>query len=213
MPVRRVPMSYTSVTGRKSLASGTRAVATESKLEYDFVTLMSFDPDVTEIEEQPVAIIYDDNGKRRSYTPDFLIKRRAACPILAEVKPSRFVKGDVKRKLNAGKRYAATRGWSFQLWTEREIRGPMLKNAQFLLGYKETTRPPDAVEQILRTIRHGDARPICDVVAELWPEDDARAAGLPTLWHLIACRTVFCDLDREIDMSSAIWLEEGARDD
>ena len=132
---------------------------------------------------------------------------------MAEVKPSRFVKGDVKRKLSAGKRYAATRGWSFQLWTEREIRGPRLKNAQFLLGYKETTRPPDAIEQILQTIRPGIARPICDVVAELWPEDDARAAGLPTLWHLITCQTITCDLDREIDMSSLIWIEKSADDD
>jgi len=49
--------------------------AFESSLERDFLLLLDFDPEVVLYEEQPVTINYhDDQGRRRRYTPDVLVR-------------------------------------------------------------------------------------------------------------------------------------------
>jgi hypothetical protein len=51
--------------------------AFESSLERDFLLLLDFNPDVEFFEEQPVKIVYHDaKGRRRTYTPDVLVRYR-----------------------------------------------------------------------------------------------------------------------------------------
>lgn len=49
------------------------AVAFESTLERDFLIRLEIDPNVLAVESQPFTIEYIDNGKKRVYTPDFLV--------------------------------------------------------------------------------------------------------------------------------------------
>ena len=128
------------------LGEGKRPIAFESKLEADFITLISSYPDVTSIEEQPISIFYQDKDRKsRRYTPDFLIKRYGAAPVLVEVKPSRFVNARLEPKLNAGRQHAASRGWAFEVWTEKEIKIPRLKNAQFFASFRNIQPNADFV--------------------------------------------------------------------
>ena len=113
MPVRRIPIGRNSITGRFSGGPGGGGIGFESTLERDFVRLMAFDPNVTDIEEQPVRIEYTDaDGRPRSYTPDYLVHRRGAPPLLAEIKPERFLTPDLESKFDAARHYAAARGWA-----------------------------------------------------------------------------------------------------
>jgi hypothetical protein len=51
--------------------------AFESSLERDFLLLLDFNPDVEFFEEQPVKIVYHGaKGRRRTYTPDVLVRYR-----------------------------------------------------------------------------------------------------------------------------------------
>lgn len=49
------------------------AVPFESTLERDFLIRLEVDPNVLAVESQPFTIEYVDNGKKRVYTPDFLV--------------------------------------------------------------------------------------------------------------------------------------------
>lgn len=144
MPVRKIPRSSGSITGRFSRGPGGGSIGFESTLERDFVRLMAFDPDVTDIEEQPVRIDYKgDNGRPRHYTPDYLVQRRDAPPLLAEIKPTKFITPDLEPKFAAARRYAAARGWVFEVWTEREIRTTRLNKIRLLeRAQRETWRTP-----------------------------------------------------------------------
>jgi len=86
MPVRTIPLSHSSVTGRLASRSGQPSIAFESSLERDFAVLQLFDPAVQSIEEQPVRIDYKaPTGRATRYTPDFLVIYRSDVP------PSRLV--------------------------------------------------------------------------------------------------------------------------
>lgn len=144
MPVRTIPRSHNSITGRYFIDPARGSVGFESTLERDFVRLMAFDPDVTDIEEQPVRIDYeDDEGRPRHYTPDYLVQRQSAPTLLAEIKPKKFLKPELEPKFAAARRYAASRGWMFEVWTERDIRTTRLDKILLLeRSLRETWRTP-----------------------------------------------------------------------
>jgi hypothetical protein len=118
--------------------------AFESSLERDFLLLLDFDPDVEFFEEQPVKIVYHDaSRRRRTYTPDVLVRYRTdppparhTKPLLCEVKYRDDLRQhwtDYRPKFRAAGRYAQQRGWRFRLVTERHVRTPYLDNVKSLL--------------------------------------------------------------------------------
>ena len=101
MPVRRIPNSHSSVTGRRFQGNGRRVVSSESKLEGDFVTVARFEwPDAI-IEGQPVRIYFWENDRRRHYTPDFLVRRPHITPLLLEIKPTEKLVPELQQKFDA----------------------------------------------------------------------------------------------------------------
>ena len=88
MPVRTIPKHSRSLTGLVPNTRTQAMTAFESSLERDFLMLLDFDPDVELFEEQPVKIGYhDDNGRRRTYTPDVLVRYRTDRPQARHTKP------------------------------------------------------------------------------------------------------------------------------
>ena len=137
MPARRIPLSYRShVTGGQPFIPGARAIAHESALERDFVTVCRFDPEVIGVEEQPVTIYWTDAaGRQRRYTPDYRVVRRSGTD-LVEVKYRNDLWAnweDYKPAFIAARNWAARQGMRFKIATERHIRGPVLANAKRLL--------------------------------------------------------------------------------
>jgi hypothetical protein len=70
------------------------------------------DPDVLMSKPQPCSIPYPWEGTTKHYTPDILVIYEGRTPELEEIKPRRVIEND---KLNTGRRFAHSRGWTFKV--------------------------------------------------------------------------------------------------
>jgi len=113
-----------------------QTVMWESQIERDFIYLLEFDNDVTFFKGQPERIIYKHERKPHRYTPDFLVERNSITE-LVEVKPASKV-NDPKNimKFLAGTEYCKTKGYTFKVVTDKQIReGSLLSNIKLLHRY------------------------------------------------------------------------------
>lgn len=210
MPVRKIPRSYTSLTGQHAWVPGGGSVGVESILERDFVSLMAFDDDVTKIEEQPVRIVIEDN---RSYVPDFLVTHASRTQRLVEVKPKCILdkrQEEFAPKFSAASRYANQRGWTFEIWTEEKIRVPRLENAKFLLPFRRDPLDPGLTARLIRHLSISGSLSIHELVSSCWNDKNEQSRGLAALWCLLSIGNISADLDTELDMTSPIWIEDVA---
>ncbi len=220
-PARKIGLGRRSLTG--FLTSGRKVDglgAFESALERDFFVLLEFNPLVLAWHPQPVRLkVPTSEGKRaKHYTPDVAVEYTDAPGgtelqrvELCEVKYRDDLKENwakLKPSFKAARAYARSQGWKFTIYTEDEIRTPRLKNAKFILPYG------------VRGIDDGD---IARIAMELRPlgksspttflrrfDVSERGRFLGVLWHMVAKGYVVMDFDREITMSSDMYLHEHA---
>lgn len=206
MPVRSIPRSHRSVTGRQPVA-GQRTVGVESSLERDFVLLCQFAPDFIGIEEQPVLIPVA--GGRR-YTPDFLVTWAAPKPPdLVEVKYQSDLAAQAEvlaPKFAAAEAYAHEHGWRFMVATDHEIRTPRLTNAAFLLPFRGRAIAPGLSARLIQALRNLGTANATELLAAAFPRPDAQITALPALWHLIAGFRISADLNAELTMDTPLTL-------
>lgn len=214
-PVRSVPLGRRSVTGRLARGKNGSSVAFESTLERDFFLILEFDPTVLDYWEQPVRIEYEARGRIRTYTPDVFVRHlRDAIPginlrpWLCEVKPLavlRAEKAALEPKFRAAEEFARKRGWEFRVFTEREIRGPYLENAKFLLPYRNA--PPDTahVRLLLELVLDVEETDPEELLRRVTSDKWERATVVPALWHLVATKRIGTDLTLPLTMRSRIW--------
>lgn len=223
MPVRRIPPSHRSLTGRVAGAKCVGEAAFESTLERDLLLVLEFAPVAAVYEVQPVRIPYvDERGRARTYTPDVLIHRQhpdgsSLAPLLCEVK----YRTDVKRysaverrvvvaKFRAARRYARERGWCFRLLTERHIRSPYLQNARFLLPFRTHPARTERLARIVRRVEERGSEPADQLLAAV-AEGPGRGAHsdyswcIPGLWHLLATGQLVADYTVPLTMQTAIY--------
>jgi hypothetical protein len=220
MPVRKLPRSSRSITGRFPSQKRGGVAQFESTLERDFFLLLEFDPAVRSFEEQPLSIEYQDAGGRlHHYIPDVRIDYHPACspsfpPHLIEIKyeADLVAQHDALRpKLQAAMRYAAARGWVFRVLTERDIRTPRLANARFLLPYQQL--PPDDLAEarlIAALERQGPMTPSV-LLYPFGSDAEERAHLLCTLWRLLATGRIHTDLERPLGPQSRLVLAPSLR--
>ena len=219
MPVRTVPKNYRSLTGLVPNTRTQSMTAFESSLERDFLLLLDFHPDVEFFEEQPVKIVYHDaNGRRRTYTPDVLVRyrndrpqARHTKPLLCEVKYRDDLRQhwvEYRPKFRVAQRYARQQGWRFQVVTERHVRTPYLDNVKFLRPYR--ARPGNDVyrTQLLSTLATLGATDPATLLAAVCQDRWQQAQLLPMLWQLIATRHIGADLSQPLTMHSCLWLQK-----
>jgi len=101
-----------------------RMVHWESLVERDLILHMEYDPLVANYQEQPTVIeYYDEQGKVRSYFPDFLVQRADGSEYLVEAKPaSRLLTPKVRDKLAAVALRLKEMGREFRVMTDVVIR-------------------------------------------------------------------------------------------
>jgi hypothetical protein len=193
--------------------------AFESSLERDFFLLLDFDPDVEFFEEQPVKIIYSDaNGRRRTYTPDVLVRYRKDSPqanhtkpLLCEVKYRDDLRqhwAEYRPKFRAAGRYARQQGWRFRLMTERHVRTPYLENVKFLRPYRTLPVNDSDRTQLLSTLATLEATDPASLLAAVFEDRWQQAQLLPMLWQLVATRQIGADLEQRLTMQSGLWLQK-----
>lgn len=112
-------------------------IRTESMLEFDMCFHLEYSPDVVSFESQPQGFHYEYQGKRLSYTPDFLITHSSGQQQLLEVKPlSKTQRPDFQSKFIQKQQAAQKLNLSLILITEKQIRtGHLLNNFKLLHRY------------------------------------------------------------------------------
>lgn len=130
MPVRKIPKSASSITGRAYSVCSGRSLGHESGLERDLYLSSAFLPGLQSIEEQPARIESSTN----SYHPDTSIRLVIEGPwntstkaLLIEVKYlADLIKQweELRPRLQLGLDYARGLGMTFKVITDQEIRGP-----------------------------------------------------------------------------------------
>lgn len=184
-------------------------------LERDSMILLDVNPEVQSFLVEPLTIPYVmPSGKQSHYTPDHLIHYHGSHPSMwVEVKPKRqLLKNRAlwKAKFAAATEEAQRRGWEFAVWTEQEIRGPVLENAAFLRGFLQ--RPPDngmqrALLTKLEALQATTVKQLLDGVAS-----DAldREHLIPQLWQLIALRRIQANWQEQLTLHSRIQAVEAS---
>ena len=214
-PVRKIKPTYLSLTGEVPGKADDEMQAFESSLERDFYTLLRFDLDVANFWIQPMTIEYDDdNGKTHGYTPDVFVRHRddlvpAKRHLLCEVKPRDILRKkwyEFKPGFSAANIHARQQGWRFRIMTEREIRTPYLKNARFLLRYRELDPNDPNIPLLLETLGKLEQRTPRDLMDSISTDRFEQARIVPFLWNLVSRKLVGVDLTRLLTMSSELWL-------
>ncbi len=219
MPVRKIPKTYRSLSGQTASRKLNRAAAFESSLERDLLTLLEFSPEVSIYEEQPLTIEYTDEKHHiRTYTPDVLIvySDEAASSygithVLGEVKYRTDLFShwkELKPKFKAARAFCRKRSWLFRIFTEVEIRTAYLKNAQFLLPYKEYSANQPESERLLETLNHLESASVSQLLDDHAPNETMRLQLIPYIWHLISIGKIHTDLNSPLTMKSQLWMEE-----
>lgn len=214
MPVRRIPKSHVSITGRHASVKSEGRADFESLLEADHLILLDFAFDVRTYEVQPAKVPVP--AKKTSYVPDALVHfhgdttERVRPSELIEVKPEALLKkhrAEYAPKFEAARAYAEERGWVFVVKTEHDIRTPRLSNLKFLRRYRGLDIDAADAAQVIDRIRAAGGR--CSERQLL----DTRVIGeserlrlLPVLWHMVVTGQLFADLDLPLADNSMIAL-------
>lgn len=206
-PIRKIGVQTRSITGR--VPTGQKY---ESSLERDLMLLLMFDPTVSIYTPQPTTISYQDNGVWRKYTPDGLIEWHNSWqqkPTLLEVKyREAFRDGNWKtliKKFRAAKSYAKTQGWDFKIYTEDDIRTPLLENIKFLSRYKDVDDPLLIQLKIIDELESVQNSTPRTLIESIFQDKWNQARALPVVWSLIARRVICCDLSIPLTMSTELW--------
>lgn len=213
-PVRTIGTSRRSITGK--VAFGGKSIAFESSLERDFLVLLDFDSTVDDVFEQPVRITYTAaDGRKRYYTPDFLVEYGSGARVIYEVKYRISLQEEwntLKPRFRAAIRYAKENGMRFSIVTEVEIRGTAyLANVRFLRPYRGYVLTMAIDEHLIKTLAVlGETTPEALLVAAYWNVEN-RIRAVASLWRLVATRRIFADLYEPLTMTTPIWttLEDG----
>jgi hypothetical protein len=215
-PVRKIKSSRVSLRGKVLSSKDAKFHDFESSLERDFIEMLEFDANVIRFVEQPVTIEYQENGIRKSYTPDFLVTYRddvapadKYSPLLCEVKYSKELKqkhDDLQKKFYAAENFAAKKGWRFRVLTELEIRTDYLKNVKFLSNYKDSKYTDiNDFALLLSKISALRVSTPAELLLASTRCEERKPELLFTLWHMIANGFIACDLNIKLTMKSEIW--------
>lgn len=211
MSARRIPRQRRSVSGLFWSPKNGQQIPYESGLELDFCQILELDHTVVSFESQPLAVTYvRPNGRTCRGFPDFLVRYApdTGRPMeLVDVKGREELRErwlHLKPRLKAACGYARSRGWIFRLKSEVEIRTPFLKNAKFLLRYLRDGANPAHAARFKSMLRELEKPTIGRLLEAAYPNAQAQAEALPTLWNLVASRHIRVDLHAALLLSSPV---------
>jgi hypothetical protein len=210
-PVRKIGMTYGSLSAIQPSEKNGRAVRAESALERDACCLLEFDPSIIEYVEQPLTIKYVEQGKTRRYTPDFFVRYATGKPAqLIEIKYAEDLRANqalFARRFLAAKQHAEAEGWDFNIWTEAEIQTPYLKNAKFLLRFRSPAIFVRAEYRhlILSIVAQLGHTTPAEVLTAAFGSIEKQTELLPVLWYMVSVAQLGCDLSEALTMHSPIW--------
>jgi hypothetical protein len=112
---------------------------TESILELCFAYMCERDRNIRSYRAQAIRIYYELDGKRHSYTADFLIYRKNQRPLIVEVKPKHHITPWFDQLIRIVTPICDQAGYDFAVHTDREILvEPFLTTIKRLRYYSRT---------------------------------------------------------------------------
>lgn len=213
MKKRKIGYVHNSVSGDFSFR-GEKQVQHESKLEKDFLTMISFSDSIADIIEQPFTIEYVCGDKLCKYTPDFLVNFKASDyglipkPLLVEVKPrdilyKRFC--EFKPKYKAAISYANQENMQFRIYDERRIHTIYYHNIKFLKRYSRFAYDLDEKNRITGYLDIAGDISISDILLFLNNTGQERKMSLGHIYQLLNNKVLSADLTEELDLDTIVW--------
>lgn len=204
-------MFYSFKTGRQCPWRGT--------LERDAMILWDVDPAVSSFVVEPLVIPYAmPTGRKSHYTPDRLVHYADGRPsLLVEIKPSEHLRK--KRKLwkckfAAASNEATSRGWIFQVLTERHLRGVHLDNAVFLRRFLRHPANIELQDRLLAGLQEMQTASGRDLLQGIAKDANDHSLLIPQLWRLIVLGRIQTSWKELVTLDSAMSIgEEGAPDE
>ena len=182
-----------------------RMVGYESLIERDFIYLLDFDPSVTAYQEQPITIRYQDDGKRRRYTPDFQFVRGGQV-YLIECKHHQYMKTEEnKLKWDAARRWCDSQGAIFWVVTDAMIRaGYRLENVKLLTDHARYTVDVNTEAKAAQILMSANKNlTVSDLMTALSPEQPQ--ATIVSILYLAYHHQLYIPLDEApITVSSPV---------
>lgn len=212
----KLRLSYRCLTGYLTVGNG-KSVSFASALERDWLTVLDFDPSVTNIQAQPFSLYYEHEGRTRRYTPDYyadlVTPRERFRGLVYEVKPGAELHdrwAEYRPRFLAAVRHCRANNLMFKIVTEDEIRTPYWENACFLRHFRDRTEVPDTCAKLIYTLRAlGESTPQ-ELLEAAFLVPELRRNALPMLWKLIATRQIVTEFRTVLTNFSHIWLPEQA---
>lgn len=220
---QRPPRAVSAVRGAMTVCPGGPLISFESELERRLLTLLRCDPRVLAVLAQPLTLGFLDHasGKRRRYTPDYLVSVRAdsgqpAYEVLIEVK--------ARRDLFRGRRrqrapFAAAQRWAdqeagrqFMVVTDVHMGlGAWLRNAEVLSAHLDRRYEERFLGQCLGLFGPDLELQLDELVARARQQNLNCDAVLSAIYHLLGQRRLNVELAFPIGWSSWIRLNEASR--
>lgn len=189
--VRRVAAIGNNMRGVMTNKAG-RVVQFESALERSLLLRLDRDWSVRDYGSQPETFHFmDDQGKRRTYTPDFIVWRRDGTVEIHEVTLThRRIRPSIRLREAAATAVCRKRGWRYIVHTEQNLpQAVELANLLALFHYRPLAYAHTAVAQAAPD-RLSDGRTVaihqltCQLTATLnLPQATVATALYHMLWH------------------------------
>lgn len=147
--VRRVAAIGQNMRGVMTNKTG-RVVQFESSLERSLLLRLDRDRSVRDYGSQPETFHFEDNqGKRHTYTPDFIVWRRDGTVEIHEVTlTSRQIRPSIRLREAAATAVCQKRGWRYVIHTEQTLpQAVELANLLALFHYRPLAYAQPAVAQ------------------------------------------------------------------
>ncbi|MGG6229359.1 TnsA endonuclease N-terminal domain-containing protein [Tenacibaculum sp. SDUM215027] len=212
--VREINLKYFSLSGHITSLKNNSIVKFESSLERDYSIILEFNYKVRNYLEQPIVIEYLYKGKKRRYTPDFLVKEIDSIYAgkLIEVKYKKELeekKETLEPKFNAAKEFCKKNNLVFEVVTENEIRTDYLENCKFLWRYRFNNDNINwvDVDYILSNVPKSKKVSVNHTLDRLTKDQNKKAELLYLIWYLVTAGLINCDLKKKINMDTKIWID------
>jgi hypothetical protein len=176
----------------------------ESRLERDFLYLVEWDYlDVLGVWEQACRVHYYDDGKRRRFTIDFLIKRTGKTQMVEIKYSARAETAQYQAAFRAARAAAKRAGYEFKVYTEKTIQQqPRLDNIKLLIYYQRTPIHPQHQVLFREFFRN---RPYA-CLGELIEFFNSRSVETATVYALIRWGIVGCDINQPLIPEATVYL-------
>jgi len=217
MKKRKIGYTYGSVSGHFAFRKQ-KSIAFESTLERDLLTILEFNDSVCDVIEQPITIEYiNSNGRKTTYTPDFLVYfnqpvsglyELSRKPLLIEVKPREIIKKkfyELKERFKIASKYALENDMVFKIFDERKIRGSYFEAISFLKRYKNRVYDINDEQRILDYLSAVGQSRVDFILETLCVTKNQKGIMIGQIWHLIANKKLSCIIDGPLGYKTIVW--------